>query len=66
MDYGFEQAKFEIIFANEINSDSANTWRLNRPGKSDVMHEGADEIVEILTHIAFSISRIRVGFVVSL
>lgn len=40
MDYGFEQAGFTIVFASELNADSAQTWRLNRSKNSDVMHEG--------------------------
>ena len=40
MDYGFEQAGYQIVFANELNADSARTWRLNHLGQADVMHEG--------------------------
>lgn len=40
MDYGFEKAGYNIVFASEIDSDSAETWRLNRPKNKSVMHEG--------------------------
>lgn len=39
LDVGFERAGFEIVFANELDADAANTWKSNRPG-SNVMHQG--------------------------
>ncbi len=29
---GFEQAGFDVLFANDINADYAGTYQLNRPG----------------------------------
>lgn len=40
LDVGFEQAGFDIVFANEFDHDAASTWRVNRPDKCDVMVEG--------------------------
>lgn len=40
LDCGFEQAGYEIIFANEFDHDAANAWKKNRPGKESVMVEG--------------------------
>jgi len=39
LDIGFEQAGFDIIFANELDKDAANTWMVNRPN-SQAMHQG--------------------------
>lgn len=39
LDIGFEDAGFNIVFANEIDKNAAETWRVNRPG-SAAMHEG--------------------------
>ena len=40
LDVGFEEAGFDILFANEFDSDAAQAWRLNRPGRENVMVEG--------------------------
>ena len=40
LDVGFEQAGFDIVFANEFDHDAADAWRANRPDKCDVMVEG--------------------------
>ena len=49
LDIGFENAGFQIIFANEIDHDAACTWRENRPLNENAMHEGdiADELSEL-------------------
>lgn len=39
LDVGFERAGFEVVFANELDADAANTWKANR-SNSDVMHQG--------------------------
>lgn len=39
LDIGFERAGFEIVFANELDVDAANTWRANRPN-CDAMNQG--------------------------
>lgn len=46
LDIGFEQAGFQIIFANEFDHDAACTWCANRSLNSAVMHEG--DITELL------------------
>lgn len=40
LDIGFEHAGYEIVFANDVNSDSAETWQVNHPGHESVMHCG--------------------------
>lgn len=40
LDIGFEDAGFDIVFANEFDHDAAETWKANRKGKEDVMYEG--------------------------
>ena len=40
MDLGFERAGYTIVFANELNPDSARTWLANRPESSGVMRVG--------------------------
>lgn len=40
LDIGFENAGYEIVFANDINSDSAQTWQANHPGRETVMRCG--------------------------
>lgn len=40
LDVGFEQAGFDILFANEFDHDAADAWRINRPGKAGIMVEG--------------------------
>lgn len=40
LDVGFDRAGFHTVFANEIDHDAAETWRLNRPDNADVMVEG--------------------------
>lgn len=52
LDYGFEKAGFTIIYANERNRDSAESWKLNRPGNISAMHLGdisdySDEIANL-------------------
>lgn len=39
LDIGFERAGFETVFANELDSNAAASWRANRP-HSGVMHQG--------------------------
>ncbi|MCL2882276.1 MAG: DNA cytosine methyltransferase [Coriobacteriia bacterium] len=39
LDIGFEQAGFDILFANELDADAADTWMANRPD-SHAMHQG--------------------------
>lgn len=40
LDVGFEKAGFNVVFANEIDHDAAETWRVNRPYAESVMVEG--------------------------
>ena len=40
LDVGFEQAGFDIVFANEFDHDAADTWRANRPENAAAMVEG--------------------------
>lgn len=40
LDIGFENAGFNIIFANEFDHDAASTWKANRQGLDGVMREG--------------------------
>ncbi len=40
LDTGFEQAGYQIIFANEIDHDAAQAWRDNRPDNASAMREG--------------------------
>lgn len=49
LDIGFEQAGFEVIFANEFDHDAACTWCANRPLNSTAMHEG--DITELLPQL---------------
>lgn len=39
LDVGFEDAGFRTLFANEVDHDAAQTWRVNRPGHEDIMAE---------------------------
>lgn len=39
LDLGFERAGFNTVFANELDSDAADTWSFNRENSS-VMHQG--------------------------
>ena len=39
LDIGFEREGFDVIFANELDSDAAATWMANRP-QSNAMHQG--------------------------
>lgn len=39
LDVGFEREGFDVIFANELDSDAAATWMANRP-QSNAMHQG--------------------------
>lgn len=49
LDVGFENAGYQIIFANEFDHDAACTWRANRPLNKNAMHEGdiADKLSEL-------------------
>lgn len=49
LDIGFEQAGFQVIFANEFDHDAACTWCANRPLNSAAMHEG--DITELLPEL---------------
>lgn len=40
LDAGFERAGYQIVYANELDHDAADTWRANRPSMEGVMHEG--------------------------
>lgn len=40
LDVGFEQAGYEVVFANEFDHDAAEAWRVNRPNRSHIMVEG--------------------------
>ena len=40
LDLGFERAGFRIVYANEQDSNSAETWKINRPDDVDAMHVG--------------------------
>ena len=40
MDVGFENAGYSIAFANEIDKETAKTWKINRPQNADAMHTG--------------------------
>ena len=54
-DLGFEDAGFSIVFANEINEDSAASWKANRPSNENAMHIGdiadVQDQIEILSDI---------------
>lgn len=39
-DLGFEAEGFDIVFANEMNSDACSTWIRNRENKKNVMNKG--------------------------
>ena len=39
LDIGFERTGFETVFANELDTDAAETWKTNRPD-SNVMNQG--------------------------
>lgn len=39
LDLGFERAGFNVVFANELDKDAAETWRINR-SNPEVMHQG--------------------------
>lgn len=39
-DLGFENAGFDIVYANELNAASAETWRANRQLNTHAMHQG--------------------------
>ncbi len=49
LDVGFERAGFHIVYANEFDPDAASTWRANRQGNSNAMHEG--DINDILPEL---------------
>lgn len=40
LDLGFEQAGFNCIMANELDTDAAAAWRENRPARAEVMRVG--------------------------
>ena len=40
LDVGFESAGFETVFACELNTDSAETWKTNRPDNASAMYVG--------------------------
>ena len=40
LDVGFERAGVELLFANELDHDAAESWRLNRPDAVQTMAEG--------------------------
>lgn len=40
LDVGFERAGFNTVFANELDHDAAEAWRMNRPHTAHVMVEG--------------------------
>lgn len=40
LDVGFERAGFRTVFANELDHDAAETWRINRPDNAAAMVEG--------------------------
>lgn len=50
LDIGFEEAGFQVVFANEFDHDAACTWRANRTANNDVMQEG--DINAILPDLA--------------
>lgn len=49
LDVGFENAGFQILFANEFDHDAACTWRQNRPLNRAAMSEGdiAEKLPEL-------------------
>ena len=49
LDVGFEREGFDIVYASELNRDSAASWCANRLESQDVMHCGdiLDQIEEI-------------------
>ena len=49
LDVGFENAGFQIVFANDSDHDAACTWRANRPLNKNAMREGdiADRLSEL-------------------
>lgn len=40
LDVGFENAGYEVVFANEFDRDAAAAWRANRPDNASAMVEG--------------------------
>lgn len=52
LDVGFENAGFQIVFANEFDHDAACTWKANRPSNESAMHEGdiADKLSELIQY----------------
>ena len=49
LDIGFEEAGFQIVFANEFDHDAACTWRINRLSSDKIMREG--DIVDVLPEL---------------
>lgn len=53
LDIGFERAGFEIVYASELNCDSAATWCANREDKASAMHCGdINEQLEELSQLS--------------
>lgn len=49
LDLGFENAGYRIVYANEMNKDSAASWKANRPLTANAMHLG--NIVEQMAEL---------------
>ena len=49
LDIGFEEAGFQIVFANEFDHDAACTWCVNRLSSDKIMREG--DIVDVLPEL---------------
>ena len=49
LDCGFEEAGFDIVWANEFDHDAAETWRANRP-ESKAMVEGHQRLFRQTPH----------------
>lgn len=39
-DFGFERAGFDIVYANELDASSVETWLANRQSNKKAMHQG--------------------------
>lgn len=48
LDIGFERAGFETVFANELDADAAETWRINRSACSAMNQGDINDYIESL------------------
>lgn len=52
LDIGFERTGFETVFANELDVDAAETWRINRPGCNAMNQGDINDYIESLKEYA--------------